>query len=50
LGRVIGPMCAGALFDVLGHGAPFAAGAALMLVALFAATSGPALVQAPSRG
>jgi MFS family permease len=50
LGRVIGPMCAGAIFDAFGHGAPFAAGAALMLAALFTATSGRALVQAPSRG
>ncbi|MFZ2028936.1 MAG: MFS transporter [Vitreimonas sp.] len=50
LGRVIGPMCAGALFDVFGHGAPFAVGAALMLLALFTATSERALAQAPSRG
>jgi DHA1 family tetracycline resistance protein-like MFS transporter len=50
LGRVIGPMCAGFIFDTFGHGAPFAAGAALMLAALFTATSGRALVQAPSRG
>jgi DHA1 family tetracycline resistance protein-like MFS transporter len=50
LGRVIGPMCAGAIFDGFGHGAPFAAGAALMLAALFTATSERALTQAPSRG
>ncbi len=50
LGRVIGPMCAGAIFDAFGHGAPFAAGAALMLLALFAATGERALAQAPSRG
>jgi MFS family permease len=50
LGRVIGPMGAGAIFDAFGHGAPFAAGAALMLAALFTATSERALAQAPSRG
>lgn len=50
LGRVLGPMCAGAIFDAFGHGAPFAAGAALMLAALFAATSERALNHAPSRG
>ncbi len=50
LGRVLGPMCAGAIFDGFGHGAPFAAGAALMLVALFVATSERALHHAPSRG
>ncbi|MBI3438278.1 MAG: MFS transporter [Proteobacteria bacterium] len=50
LGRVIGPMCAGAIFDAWGHGAPFAAAAALMVAALFAATSERALTQAPSRG
>jgi predicted MFS family arabinose efflux permease len=50
LGRVIGPMSAGAIFDTFGHGAPFAAGAALMLAALFVASSEPALRQAPSRG
>jgi DHA1 family tetracycline resistance protein-like MFS transporter len=50
LGRVIGPMCAGAIFDGFGHGAPFAAGAALMLAALFIASDGQALSQAPSRG
>ena len=50
LGRVIGPMCAGAIFDGFGHGAPFAAGAALMLAALFIASDGQALGQAPSRG
>jgi DHA1 family tetracycline resistance protein-like MFS transporter len=50
LGRVIGPMGAGAIFDTLGHGAPFAVGAALMLAALFLASAPPALAQAPSRG
>ena len=50
LGRVLGPMCAGAIFDAFGHGAPFAAGAALMLAALFVATSERALHHAPSRG
>jgi DHA1 family tetracycline resistance protein-like MFS transporter len=39
LGRVIGPMCAGAIFDVLGHGAPYGVAAALMLAALFVASS-----------
>jgi hypothetical protein len=32
-------MGAGAIFDAFGHGAPFAFGAALMLLALFVATS-----------
>jgi DHA1 family tetracycline resistance protein-like MFS transporter len=50
LGRVIGPMCAGAIFDGFGHGAPFAAGAVLMLAALFLATGPQTLAQAPSRG
>ena len=50
LGRVIGPMCAGAIFDVFGHGAPFGAGAVLMMAALFVASSERALTQAPSRG
>ena len=50
LGRVIGPMGAGAIFDSFGHGAPFAVAAALMLAALFTATSERALTQAPSRG
>ncbi|MBS0386153.1 MAG: MFS transporter [Proteobacteria bacterium] len=39
LGRVIGPMGAGAIFDAFGHGAPFAIAATLMLGALYAATS-----------
>jgi DHA1 family tetracycline resistance protein-like MFS transporter len=50
LGRVIGPMCAGAIFDSFGHGAPFAVGSTLMLLALFVATSEHSLAQAPSRG
>jgi len=49
-GRVIGPMSAGAIFDYLGHGAPFAVGAALMLAALFVASSEPAVRQASSSG
>jgi DHA1 family tetracycline resistance protein-like MFS transporter len=43
LGRVLGPMCAGAIFDAFGHGAPFAVAATLMLGALFVATSERAL-------
>jgi MFS transporter, DHA1 family, tetracycline resistance protein len=35
LGRVVGPLGAGALFDTLGTGAPFAAAAVLVLAALF---------------
>ena len=50
LGRVIGPMSAGVIFDTFGHGAPFATGAALMLGALFVASSEPAVREAPSRG
>lgn len=45
LGRVIGPVCAGAIFDTFGHGAPFAAAAALMLTALFVASSEPAVTR-----
>jgi MFS family permease len=51
LGRVIGPMSAGAIFDNFGHGAPFAVGAALMLCALFVASSSvPAARQVSSAG
>ncbi len=50
LGRVIGPMSAGAIFDTFGHGAPFAMGAALMLCALFVASSEPAARQVSSAG
>lgn len=49
-GRVIGPMSAGAIFDYFGHSAPFAVGAALMLAALFVASSEPAARQASSSG
>lgn len=42
LGRVAGPLGAGALFDTLGTGAPFAAAAALILAALFVALGAPA--------
>lgn len=42
LGRVAGPLCAGALFDTLGSGAPFAGAALLILAALFVALSEPA--------
>jgi DHA1 family tetracycline resistance protein-like MFS transporter len=42
LGRVAGPLGAGALFDQLGSGAPFVAAALLILAALFAALSEPA--------
>lgn len=35
LGRVIGPMCAGVIFDVYGPGAPFLTAALLILFALF---------------
>lgn len=37
LGRVAGPLGAGALFEHVGNGAPFAVAAALILVALFVA-------------
>jgi MFS family permease len=42
LGRVAGPMGAGALFDQLGAGAPFGAAALLILAALFVALTEPA--------
>jgi MFS family permease len=43
-GRVAGPLCSGAIFDTLGHGAPFVTGALLLLAALFVAQSEPAKV------
>lgn len=42
LGRVAGPLGAGALFDAIGTGAPFAAAALLILAALFVALGEPA--------
>lgn len=42
LGRVAGPLGAGALFDALGSGAPFAAAAVLIMAALFVALGEPA--------
>jgi MFS transporter, DHA1 family, tetracycline resistance protein len=42
LGRVAGPLGAGALFDQLGAGAPFAAAAVLIIGALFVALREPA--------
>jgi len=42
LGRVAGPLGAGALFDQLGSGAPFAAAALLILAAVFVALTEPA--------
>lgn len=42
LGRVAGPLGAGALFDQLGAGAPFATAALLILAALFVALAEPA--------
>jgi len=50
LGRVIGPMSAGAIFDTFGHGAPFAVGAALMVCALLVASTEPAARQVSSAG
>jgi DHA1 family tetracycline resistance protein-like MFS transporter len=41
-GRVAGPLGAGAIFDQLGPGAPFAAAAVLIIVALFVALNEPA--------
>ncbi|HVV34403.1 MAG TPA: MFS transporter [Vitreimonas sp.] len=43
-GRVAGPLMSGVVFDSLGHGAPFVAGAILLLGALFVAQSEPARV------
>lgn len=42
LGRVAGPLGAGALFDQLGSGAPFAVAAVLIIGALFVAVGEPA--------
>ena len=42
LGRVVGPLGAGALFDVFGTGAPFLAAALLILFALFVMLGEPA--------
>ncbi|MEQ1492768.1 MAG: MFS transporter, partial [Terricaulis sp.] len=42
LGRVAGPLGAGALFDQLGSGAPFAVAAVLIIGALFVALGEPA--------
>ncbi len=41
-GRVAGPLGAGVLFDQLGSGAPFAAAAVLIIVAVFVALNEPA--------
>jgi DHA1 family tetracycline resistance protein-like MFS transporter len=49
LGRVAGPLGAGALFDQLGSGAPFAAAAALIIGALFVALTEPIDSPSPSR-
>lgn len=50
LGRVAGPLGAGALFQHAGPGAPFLAAALLVLAALFVALAEAAPRQAPSRG
>lgn len=50
LGRVAGPLGAGAIFDVWGSAAPFVAGAIVVLAALFVALGEPVARQAPSRG
>jgi MFS transporter, DHA1 family, tetracycline resistance protein len=50
LGRVAGPLGAGALFDAIGPPAPFVAGALVLLAALFVATAEPAASHASSRG
>lgn len=56
LGRVLGPLGAGAIFDYFGHAAPFTAAALLVLLALFVAigggapAAGVAGAQPPSRG
>lgn len=50
LGRVAGPLGAGALFDQLGSGAPFAAAAVLIICAMFVTLGEPAkdsLARAP---
>lgn len=41
LGRVVGPMCAGVIFDAFGPGAPFLTAALLILAALFVAIGEP---------
>jgi len=50
LGRVAGPLGAGALFETHGSGAPFLAAALVILVALFVALGEPASRQELSRG
>jgi|CXWL01.1.fsa_nt_gi DHA1 family tetracycline resistance protein-like MFS transporter len=50
LGRVAGPLGAGALFEQLGPGAPFMAAALLILAGLFVALGEGAPRQEPSRG
>jgi DHA1 family tetracycline resistance protein-like MFS transporter len=50
LGRVVGPLVAGAIFDHFGHSAPFVAAALLMLIALFVAQGAVSTIQEPSRG
>ena len=50
LGRVAGPLGAGALFEQLGPATPFMAAALLILAGLFVALGEGALRQEPSRG
>jgi MFS transporter, DHA1 family, tetracycline resistance protein len=50
LGRVLGPLGAGALFDAFSPAAPFTAAACVILGALFVALGEPAPRQASSRG
>ena len=45
-GRVAGPLSSGAIFDAFGRGAPFVAGALLLLLALFVTQSEPATLGA----
>jgi MFS transporter, DHA1 family, tetracycline resistance protein len=49
LGRVIGPVSAGVIFDTFGPGAPFLTGAILILAALFVALGEPARSAAGQR-
>jgi DHA1 family tetracycline resistance protein-like MFS transporter len=49
LGRVLGPLGAGAIFDQLGSGAPFAVAALLIIGALFVALGEPASSAVGSR-
>lgn len=49
LGRVAGPLGAGALFDQFGSGAPFAVAALLILAALFVALKEPIASPSPLR-